>query len=302
MAEIMFPLEDTEYGAADAQLWFATRTSGVYANGHLAVSAAGGMDVAVAKGIAWLNYGEFAGAVYGLTATKSLTIPTAHATYPRIDRVVIRYDALTNKGALAILEGTPASTPAAPALTRDENKYEISIAHVYVAAGTTSIAAADITDERLDESVCGLMRDGVTGIDTSVIHAQAISAVEKVQEDAKEILDEIEAAYDAAISDTLAGQLQTQINGKAAKFYKTAAIGTNWAGSGPYTQTVTVTGMLATDTPIIDLLPSADFDTAQEELDAWASIYRIDTGADAITVYADAATTQSITIQILAVR
>lgn len=60
--------------------------------------------------------------------------------------------------------------------------------------------------------------------------------------------------------------------------------------------------MLATDTPIIDLLPSADFDTAQEELDAWASIYRIDTGADAITVYADAATTQSITIQILAVR
>ena len=161
----MFPLENTDYSAADAQLWFATRLSGVYANNHLAVSAAGGMGVNISKGIAWLHYGEFAGAVYGNTNEINLPIPLADATYPRIDRVVIRYDAVQNKGFLTISPGTPASNPAPAALLRNENAYEISLAKVYVAAGTTEITAANITDERLDESVCGLMRDGVTGID-----------------------------------------------------------------------------------------------------------------------------------------
>ena len=208
----MFPLENTDYSAADAQLWFATRLSGVYANNHLAVSAAGGMGVNIGKGIAWLHYGEFAGAVYGNTSEINLPILLADATYPRIDRVVIRYDAVQNKGFLTISPGTPASNPAAPALTRNENAYEISLAKVYVAAGATEITVANITDERLDESVCGLMRDGVTGIDTSIIQAQAIASLEKVQDDAKEVLDLIKEAYNSAIDGTLAGNLQTQIN------------------------------------------------------------------------------------------
>ena len=212
MAEIMFPLENTEYSAADAQLWFATRTSGVYTNGHLSVTEENGMVVSVNQGIAWLHYGEFAGAVYGLTQKKGLTIPLADAVYPRIDRVVIRYDAVQNIGTAMILQGTPASTPAAPAITRNENYYEISLAQIYVGKGVTEITAADITDERLDETVCGLMRDGVTGIDTSVIQAQVIASLEKVQDDANEILGMLREAYNSAIDGTLAGNLQTQIN------------------------------------------------------------------------------------------
>lgn len=208
----MFPLENTDYSAADAQLWFATRLSGVYANNHLAVSPAGGMGVNVGKGIAWLHYGEFAGAVYGNTGEVSLPVLIADAMYPRIDRVVVRYDAIQNKGLLAISTGTPASTPSAPAIVRNENAYEISLAQIYVAAGATEITVANITDERLDESVCGLMRDGVTGIDTSIIQAQAIASLEKVQDDAKEVLDLIKEAYNSAIDGTLAGNLQTQIN------------------------------------------------------------------------------------------
>lgn len=208
----MFPLENTDYSAADAQLWFATRLSGVYANNHLAVSPAGGMGVNVGKGIAWLHYGEFAGAVYGNTSEINLPILLADATYPRIDRVVIRYDAVQNKGFLTVSPGTPASNPAPAALLRNENAYEISLAQVYVAVGATEIFAANITDERLDESVCGLMRDGVTGIDTSIIQAQAIASLEKVQDDANEVLDLIKEAYNSAIDGTLAGNLQTQIN------------------------------------------------------------------------------------------
>lgn len=95
--------------------------------------------------------------------------------------------------------------------------------------------------------------------------------------------------------------LITEVSGKV-KFYATANIGTTWSGSGPYTQTVAVSGMLASDTPIIDLLPSTDPDTAAAELEAWSMIYRIDTAADSITVYASEATAQAITIQILGVR
>ena len=95
--------------------------------------------------------------------------------------------------------------------------------------------------------------------------------------------------------------LVTEVSGKV-KFYATANIGTTWSGSGPYTQTVAVSGMLASDTPIIDLLPSTDPDTAAAELEVWSMIYRIDTAANSITVYASEATTQAITIQILGVR
>ena len=302
MAEIMFPLENTEYSAADAQLWFATRTSGVYTNGHLAVTEGNGMNVSVGKGIAWLNYGEFAGAVYGLTQKKGLTIPLADAVYPRIDRVVIRYDAVQNIGTAMLLQGTPASVPAAPAITRNENYYEISLAQIYVGKGVTEITAADITDERLDETVCGLMRDGVTGIDTSMILNQAVAALENVRKDANAILAEINAAYNNAISGTLAGELQTAVNKKAEKFHATAVIGTSWTAGAAYTQTISVPGILATDTPIIDIVASENAAMAENEIAAWAVIYRIDTENDQIKVYASEATTQAITIQILGVR
>lgn len=233
MAEIMFPLENTDYSAADAQLWFATRLSGVYANNHLAVSPAGGMEVNVGKGIAWLHYGEFAGAVYGNTGEVSLPVLIADAMYPRIDRVAIRYDAIQNTGALCIIKGTPASIPAPTPLTRNENAYEISLAKVYVAPGTTEIFDENITDERLDESVCGLMRDGVTGIDTSVIQAQftdmlsrisssadstlkeveedSSSRLETLKKDANDLIALLNTAYENAISETIAGDLQQRI-------------------------------------------------------------------------------------------
>ncbi len=96
-------------------------------------------------------------------------------------------------------------------------------------------------------------------------------------------------------------EIVTEVSSKV-KFHASAIIGTVWSGSGPYTQTVAVSGILASDTPIIDLLPSTDPDTAAAELEAWSKIYRIDTAANSITVYASEATAQAITIQILGVR
>ena len=162
MAEKFFPLEGHVYTAEEASLWFATRTSGVHASDSLKVSAAGGMTVHVGKGVAWLHYAEFAGVSYANTATKALTIADADATLDRIDRIVVRYSKATNSVALAVLQGTPAGNPTAPEITRNAVTHEISVARVMVAANATSITDGDITDERTDNAVCGLMSDGVT--------------------------------------------------------------------------------------------------------------------------------------------
>ena len=82
------------------------------------------------------------------TVTKAISANTSGN--PRIDRVVLRLDPSANTLALAIVEGTPGSSPSAPALTQtDTGTYELPIATVYVANGASTIAAGDVTEERV---------------------------------------------------------------------------------------------------------------------------------------------------------
>ena len=83
----------------------------------------------------------------------------------------------------------------------------------------------------------------------------------------------------------------------------TATIGTGWSGSAaPYSIAVTVSGILADDTPIIDLVPSSTFATAEQQMEAWGYVYRAVTAANKVTFYATEKPTVSIPIQIKAVR
>lgn len=90
-------------------------------------------------------------------AALTLAVPTAHATYPRIDRVVVQLNASPGRTIdIVVKPGTAAPTPAAPALTRTAETWELSLAQVRVEAGVTSIVAAKITDERGNASLCGV--------------------------------------------------------------------------------------------------------------------------------------------------
>lgn len=109
------------------------------------------MSVDVALGVAWLQ-GRF---FEVHTSTETLTIADSDPTDDRIDRVVVRLSFANREITLEVLTGTPAASPTAPALTRDANTYEISLAQVLVGATVTSIVNADITDERDDAAVCG---------------------------------------------------------------------------------------------------------------------------------------------------
>lgn len=60
-----------------------------------------------------------------------------------------------------------------------------------------------------------------------------------------------------------------------------------WQGTvAPFSQAITISGVLATDEPIIDLVPSDTYTTAIEEDTDWSNIYRAVTAADTITFYA----------------
>jgi hypothetical protein len=123
---------------------------------NLQVSPDGGMRVKVAPG-----FGMIKAKYINLTAYNSITLEAADIALNRIDRVVMRLDVSGRRIDLAVKTGTPAASPSAPALTRTDAIWELSLAKVAVASGTTSISAASITDERGDSSVCGWITSGL---------------------------------------------------------------------------------------------------------------------------------------------
>jgi len=82
-----------------------------------------------------------------------------------------------------------------------------------------------------------------------------------------------------------------------------ATLDTSWSGSSaPYSKTVTVSGILATDTPIIDIAMSGTYSTDEARIEAWGYIYRAVTANGSITFYATEKPTVSLPIQIKVVR
>lgn len=177
-----FPNNRDEYvGAEYAMRWLHGRTSGVFAaNNNAAVAAVqNAMAVTVSDGVGWISNSDANGVVWWNDAEKNngakmqLTIDAADGVLNRIDRVIVEWKTTdyADLPEIKILKGTPASAAAAPALTNNTTQRQLSLAQILVAAGTTSITASMITDERQNPDVCGLVTDTLS-IDTSVINAQ----------------------------------------------------------------------------------------------------------------------------------
>lgn len=133
----------------------------------LQVVAGSGMAVAVKTGKAWIN-----GYFYYNTSDLPVTLATADGVLNRIDRIVVRWDLTERKISVAVKSSTPATSPVAPALQRDADTYELCLADVLVSAGVTAISQANITDRRLDGSLCGVVAGVVDQIDTDAFNAQ----------------------------------------------------------------------------------------------------------------------------------
>lgn len=255
--------QDTYIGAEEVMRWLHGRTSGVFAAaGNAAVAAleTPGMAVTVTDGTGWLTDAGGNGIVWWndkyVTSgvLLQLTVDIADAALTRIDRVIVEWKTTNyvDLPEIKVLKGTASSGAAAPALTNNSTLRQISLAKITIPAGSTKITASMITDERLNPAVCGLVTDGLT-VDTTTMQAQFSAFLAKIQDD----LANIEAG-----------------SGLVTRQTYTATVGTGWTGSGPYTQTVAVSGILASDMPHVVPVYDADNTTAQAQREAWGCVSR----------------------------
>ena len=182
---VLYPANDCDFDAADVAAYLAGLTSGVFSGAEdFPVTAAGGLTVTVGAGRGWVHPSRFTG--YSITKREAdtLTMPLADPSLPRIDRIVMRYDAGARAASLHVLQGTASSTPTAPAISRTELIYDLCLAEITRPAGSTSISTDQITDTRLDEALCGIVRDGVTGIPTDELLAAAKERINALEEKA----------------------------------------------------------------------------------------------------------------------
>lgn len=182
---VLYPANGFDFDAADVAAYLAGLTSGVFSGDEdFPVTAAGGLKVTVGAGRGWVHPSRFTG--YSITKREAdtLTMPLADPSLPRIDRIVMRYDAGARAASLQVLQGTASSTPTAPAISRTELIYDLCLAEITRPAGSTSITTGQITDTRLDEALCGIVRDGVTGIPTDELLAAAKERIATLEENA----------------------------------------------------------------------------------------------------------------------
>lgn len=152
---------DRKYDAAKFAEYFGSFVgNGIFPqpeNG-LKINSNSNMTVTVQVGKAWING-------YFLVNDDNyiLTIENADGALNRIDRIVARYDVIDREIRLEVKKGTFSSNPVASDIQRDSDAFELALADVYITAGTTSIAQANITDLRSDKNYCGIVDSLIAG-------------------------------------------------------------------------------------------------------------------------------------------
>ena len=169
---------DRTYNADQISEYFLKLISnGVFAtpSNSMQVTATSGLNVKVSAGWGFINCKWIKN-----DNDYALQLDTADTSFARIDRVVLHLDTTSTHRYITIevKKGTPAATPAPPALTRESGVYELSLAQIAIPANATSITQANITDERADTSVCGYVTGLIDQIDTTNLFAQFTAAFE----------------------------------------------------------------------------------------------------------------------------
>lgn len=186
-----WPLDGHEYSAEPIGAYTGTRTRGVFsAQDCFSVTAAGGRSIRVSGGLAWLKPDRFWGVAAFDKEDAVFTLDVASGALSRWVAVAISYDKITNNMPCVILRyGDYAQQPIKPTPRQNEAYEEIIVASILQRAGSVEISPADIEDERLNEKMCGVMRDGVTSIPTSVLQNQAAELIANLKAQLAGVID-----------------------------------------------------------------------------------------------------------------
>lgn len=101
----------------------------------------------------------------------------------------------------------------------------------------------------------------------------------------------------------LAQRCSESSNGKATTNTYSATVTTSWTSSGGYYyQDVAVSGILATDEPLVDISPGSDNATNVKYSECICKVFRITTSANSIRVWATDAISTAFPIRLKVVR
>lgn len=195
-----YPRGQVEYGEQEFAMWHSTRTQGVFFGGdNLAVIPASGMSVKITtmangagmgrSGRAWLNiYPNGGGIVQWIDEDVTVTLPRASGTQDRIDRIIFAHNYIANAPSgtpqIYFKQGAYSDNPVPPEIVRRYGEaWELSLAQIYIPKGSAEITPDMIIDERLDESVCGLMATPEVSVPTQAAYDAIYSLLTKLGED-----------------------------------------------------------------------------------------------------------------------
>ena len=136
-------------------------------------SATPDMNVNVQSGRAYID-----GRWMDVDAVEPLAITAAHVTLNRYTAVCVHLDLSSREMTLETIDGTAATSPTRPTPTASASDLYLVLAYVYVAAGATSITAANISDQRANTEICGYVNGLVDQVDTTTLFLQWQAAYE----------------------------------------------------------------------------------------------------------------------------
>ncbi len=161
---------DRTYNAEDFASYLSKLVSnGVFASpaSNLQVVSDNGLNIIVKVGEGWINGHKMVN-----TADLPLSVESSDVILNRKDYVIFYLDNVNRSMGIEVKKGTPSQNPTAPALIRNNSRYELALAEITLAKGHSSITASSIKDVRGYSELCGYVRSLIDSTDATTLFNQ----------------------------------------------------------------------------------------------------------------------------------
>lgn len=171
-------LDGVDYTAADLYRLIGLLVGdGVYVNSLAPTATNENMSITHGAGHAWIG-----GVLYTNENPFVVDIATADGSLNRYDSLMVRRNLSINETYAIVVQGNYATNPTPPTVTRNAEIHDLKICDIYIPAGCTKITQDQITDIRLDSSVCGVPVFPVEHLDMTSFYRQIATDLANFQQ------------------------------------------------------------------------------------------------------------------------
>lgn len=270
-----YPLNDTEYTAAEPRLIGSTKTSGIFKATDFNLTNLGGGKISLSPGGAWFNVGEypFNGIACGTSETTVLQLENDPLN-PVKANVVINFSESRNTAKIMVKNGTPSASPVEPEKGNSIDDMDL-VLYVITVNPDFNI---EVDDKRKNPDYCGIATEG-TALNAIPMHAHT---------HAKDGNDPITPKMIGAVS---AFDIVVDIPANG------------WSmESGYYTKNIFVSEIKETDSPIIDVVLMGSLAQDEKILNIWSDITRVVAEEKGIKVFSTSLPSGDISIKMKVLR